>query len=321
VTGPAVCVLGLGLIGGSLLRAAEATGRRAFGAAKSTLDAEQARADGFDVLPTVEEALARAAELDALVVVAVPLPAVDEVLRAVNRVAPRCRLTDVVGVKAPMLDAVVRLAPNARYAGGHPMAGLAASGWAVGDGRLFERAAWMLSVDDGVDLEVWADVARLALDVGAFVVPATTDDHDAAVARISHLPHLLAATLAAVGADGGPLTLALAAGSFRDGTRVAGSRSELVTAMCEGNQVALLAVLDEALGRLGAARGSLASTGSLGVTIRAGHEGRRVLEEFEPPELIADLTDPDILATLRELGRRGGRVTGLVDARSTSGPA
>jgi prephenate dehydrogenase len=321
VTAPAVCVLGLGLIGGSLLRAAEAAGRDAFGTTKSTVDSEQATADGFDVLPTVEEALARAAELDALVVVSVPLPAVEEVLRAVNRVAPRCRLTDVVGVKAPMLDAVVRLVPNARYAGGHPMAGLAASGWAVGDGRLFERAAWMVSVDEGVDLEVWADVARLALDIGAFVVPAMADDHDAAVARISHLPHLLAVTLAAVGADGGPLALTLAAGSFRDGTRVAGSRPELVTAMCEGNRVALLTVLDEALGRLGAARGSLASTGSLGVTIRAGREGRRVLEEFEPPELIADLTDPDILAMLRELGRRGGRVTGLVEARSISGPA
>lgn len=321
MTEPAVCVLGLGLIGGSLLRAAEAAGRRAFGTTKSTVDAEQARADGFDVLPTLEQALTRAAELDALVVVAVPLPAVEEVLRAVNRVAPRCRLTDVVGVKAPVFDAVVRLAPKARYAGGHPMAGLAASGWAVGDGRLFERAAWMIIVDDGVDLGVWADVARLALDVGAFVVPATADDHDAAVARISHLPHLLATTLAAVGADGGPLGLALAAGSFRDGTRVAGSRPELVTAMCEGNRVALLGVLDEALGRLGAARGSLASTGSLGATVRAGHEGRRALDDFEPPELVADLTDPDILATLRELGRRGGRVTGLVDARSAGGPA
>jgi prephenate dehydrogenase len=143
------------------------------------------------------------------------------------------------------------------------------------------------------------------------VVPATADDHDAAVARISHLPHLLAVTLAAVGADGGPLALTLAAGSFRDGTRVAGSRPELVTAMCEGNKVALLAVLDEALGRLGPARGSLASTGSVGVTVRAGHEGRLVLDEFEPPELVADLAAPDILATLRELGLRGGRVTGL----------
>jgi prephenate dehydrogenase len=318
---PAVCVLGLGLIGGSLLRAARAAGRRAFGATKSVVDAEQARADGYEVLATVDEAMACAAELDALVVVAVPLPAVDEVLRAVGRVAPRCRLTDAVSVKAPVLDAVVRLAPNARYAGGHPMAGLAASGWAAGNERLFNEAAWVVSVDDGVDLRVWADVARLALEAGASVVPATADDHDAAVARISHLPHLLAATLAAVGAEGGPLARALAAGSFRDGTRVAGSRPELVTAMCEGNKVALLPVLDEALGRLGAARGSLASTGSLGVTIRAGHGGRRALDGFEPPELIADLAAPDILSTLRELGRRGGRVTGLVDPRSTSGPA
>ena len=310
-TDRAVCVIGLGLIGGSLLRAAVRAGRTAWGSTESAEDAEAARAEGFDVASTVDDALTRAASADALVVLAVPLPAVDGVLRRVRRYAPRCRLTDVASVKAPVAEAVARLAPRARYVGGHPMAGSSESGWAAGSASLFEGAAWVVAADEGLDVRVWADVAGLALATGAAVVPAAIDEHDAAVARISHLPHVLAAVLANVGATGGPLALSLAAGSFRDGTRVARSRPELVTAMCEGNRVALLAAVDDALGRLGAARGSLASTGGLAATIGAGHLGRMAYEQHKPPEVVADLGRPGALARLRELGRTGGRVVGL----------
>src|SRR5205807_3853563 len=141
----------------------------------------------------------------------------------------------------------------------------------AGSATLFHRAAWVVSTDDTDDVELWSDVARLALDCGAHVVPAEAADHDAAVARVSHLPHVLAAVLASVGADGGPLAMALGAGSFSDGTRVAASAPELVRAMCEGNRDALLDAVDDALGRLGAARGSLASTGALAATLQAGH--------------------------------------------------
>jgi prephenate dehydrogenase len=294
-----------------VLRAAARAGRTVWGSTESAVDADAARTEGFEVASTVGEALTRAAGSDALVVLAVPLPALDGVLRRVRRFAPRCRLTDVVSVKAPVAETVARLAPRARYVGGHPMAGTTESGWAAGSADLFKGAAWVVAADEGLDLAVWADVAGLALAVGAVVVPAAIDEHDAAVARISHLPHVMAAVLAHVGASGGPLALSLAAGSFRDGTRVAGSPPELVTAMCEGNRVALLAAVDDALGRLGAARGSLASTGRLAATIRAGHQGRTALEEHTGPEVVPDLTVPDALARLRELGRMGGRVIGL----------
>ncbi len=66
-------------------------------------------------------------------------------------------------------------------------------------------------------------VMELALDCGAIVVPARSDEHDAAAAAISHLPHLLAEALAATAGEV-PLAFALAAGSFRDGTRVAARR-------------------------------------------------------------------------------------------------
>lgn len=313
-----VCVLGLGLIGGSVLRAAAAAGGTAWGATASPADGRAAAAEGYRVEPTVRAALRRAADTDALVVLAVPLPAIDELLRAVAEVAPRCRLTDVVSVKCPVANAVARLAPESRYVGGHPMAGTSASGWAAGSAALFERAAWVVDTDgtrSGEYARVWADVAALALAAGAHVVPAGAEEHDAAVGRVSHLPHLLAAVLASVGADGGPLALALAAGSFRDGTRVAGSRPELVRAMCEGNRSGLLTALDDALGRLGAARGSLASTGSVGATIDAGHRGRVALDARhaagERRAVEVRLDTPGAMAELAELGRLGGRVVGL----------
>ena len=315
-----VCVLGLGLIGGSVLRAAVAGGRRAWGASASATDTERAAADGFTTYPSVADALRAAAEADALLVIAVPLPSVDDVLGSIAAHAPNCLITDVVSVKRPVADAVDRALPGARYVGGHPMAGTAESGWAAGSAELLRGAAWVVGIEEETSLDDWLEVADLALTCGAEVVPAGLDEHDGAVARISHLPHLLAAVLASVGADGGPLALALAASSFADGTRVAGSRPELVRAMCEGNRDALLTAVDDALGRLGAARGSLASTGSLAVTINAGHAARERLlaQRVAGRERVqVDLSDPEVLDTLLSYGSAGARVVAL-DAKTAT---
>ncbi len=313
VTERAVCVIGAGLIGGSLLRAAGKAGRTVWGSSASATTTEQARVDGFDVTTDSDAALRRAVEADALVVLAVPLTALTEVLRRVDAVASTCRLTDAVSVKVAVADAVARYAPRARFVGGHPMAGTAESGWAAGSAELFVDAAWVVAADDGLDLDVWRDVAELAWACGAHVVPAAADEHDLAVARVSHLPHLLAAVLAAVGAAGDDdLALSLAASSFADGTRVAGTRPELVLAMCGGNRDALLGAVDDALGRLGAMRGALASTGGLRATVTAGHAGRlRYAATREQRGVRARLTGRNALATLRDIGRRGDVVTGL----------
>src|SRR5207302_6511039 len=118
--------------------------------------------------------------------------------------------------KSQVLANVRAFAPETRFVGGHPMAGTVESGWRAGNSALFGGAAWVACVEAETDLAAWVEVARLALDVGAQVVPLAAAAHDEAVARISHLPHLLAAVLATVGAQGGPLAIALAAGSYTD---------------------------------------------------------------------------------------------------------
>ncbi|RKT84137.1 prephenate dehydrogenase [Saccharopolyspora antimicrobica] len=308
----AVCVIGLGLIGGSVLRAASAAGRPVWGSTTSEDDAAAARADGFDAVE-IDEALRRAAAEDALIVVATPLTAVRGVLRKIAEHAPEAWLTDVVSVKDPVAAEVRSVLPGARYAGGHPMAGLSSSGWAAGSGELFSGAAWAVTLDEDTSLEAWREAAQLALDCGAQVVPTSAAAHDSAVARISHLPHVFAAVLAATGADGGPLALSLAAGSFRDGTRVAGSSPDLVRAMTEGNRSALLDAVDDALGRLGAARGSLASTGGLKSTVDAGYDARRYLDDLVTSDRTSTTVRLDATAPerLREIGEIGGRVVAL----------
>src|SRR5664279_2683103 len=250
----ALCVLGLGLIGGSLVRAA-GPHLPVFGWSRSEDTRRAAAGDGCDVSDTVEAALTRATETDALVVLASPVTAFPGLLRAIDETAPTVRLTDVAGVKASVEDAVAALAPRTRFIGSHPMAGTTASGWHAGSADLFAGAAWVTCLTDDSAVDDWVLVAALALTVGSRVIPADPSAHDAAVARISHLPHLLALALAQVGQAGGSLALALAASSFADGTRVAGTRPELVRAMCETNREELIGALDDALGLLGVARG------------------------------------------------------------------
>ncbi|RJQ75405.1 prephenate dehydrogenase [Pseudonocardiaceae bacterium YIM PH 21723] len=311
-----LCVLGLGLIGGSLMRAASKAGREVWGAASSVDDLESAAKDGFDTESSIEAALRRADDRDAMVLLAVPLPAVSGILRKIDTLCAQIRLTDVVSVKGNVAEQVRRFSPQVRYVGGHPMAGRAESGWAAGNAELFTDAAWVVCAEEDADRDTWLAVANLALDCGSYVVPSSVAEHDAAVARISHLPHLLAAVLSSVGAEGDTLALALAAGSYRDGTRVAGSDPELVRAMCEGNRDQLLEVLDDALGRLGAARGALASTGGLSATINSGHSGyRQWQEQLAAPTVPVqiDVNARGSMAKLRELARNGGRVTRLED--------
>lgn len=268
----------------------------------------EAVADGYDVGTDLVAALTRAAAEDALVVVAVPLPAVDSVLAAVAEHAPAAALTDVVSVKAEVAAAVAARGLRARYVGGHPMAGTDNSGWSATDPALFDGAVWVVGTDPWVDAQVWVRVAHLALDCGAVVVPAESTEHDRAVARISHLPHLLAEALAVVGSAGGPLALGLAAGSFRDGTRVASSRPSLVRAMTEGNGSALAVALDEALQALSDARREL-ELGSTRTLVDAGHTARMHYERHERFD-ITDVSpgEPGWRESLTAAGRRGGVV-------------
>ena len=299
-------MLGLGLIGGSLLRAAAEAGREAFGYNRSVEGAQAARFDGFDATTDLNKALSRAADVGALIVLAVPMPALPILLSHISQSAADCALTDVTSVKSAVLDAVTAAGLQARFVGGHPMTGTAHSGWEAGHARLFAGAPWVISVDDHVDPAVWSTVLQLALDCGSVVVPARSDEHDAAAAAISHLPHLLAEALA-ITAGEVPLAFALAAGSFRDGTRVAGSAPDLVRAMCEANASQLLPRVDRAIELLTEARKSLAHNDSVASIVESGHAARARYDSFSRPEIVGVFVGAENWrAELAAAGRAGG---------------
>jgi len=314
-----ICVLGLGLIGGSVMRAAQAAGREAFGYNRSIEGVNAARFDGFDVTHRLNEALERAADTGALIVLAIPMPALPIMLDYVKNLAPENPLTDVISVKGAVLDEVRAHGLEKHFVGGHPMAGTSQSGWSAGNQRLFVGAPWVISVDDGVDAGVWALVMGLALECGAVVVPARSDEHDAAASAISHLPHLLAEALAVTASDV-PLAFALAAGSFRDGTRVAATAPDLVRAMCEANAEQLGISLDRTIELLTQARDSLANTGSVAELVEGGHAARMRYDSFGRPEILTvTIGAENWREELAAAGRAGGVIRSALPIRGNRG--
>jgi prephenate dehydrogenase len=311
--------LGLGLIGGSVMRAAAAAGREVFGYNRSVEAVTAATADGFDATENLDEVLSAAAASNALIVLAVPVPALSQMLARIRDVAPQCPLTDVTSVKSCVVEEVRAVGLLERFVGGHPMAGTAHSGWVAGDAQLFVGAPWVVSVDDHVDPAVWTLVADLALDCGAVVVPARSDEHDAAAATISHLPHLLAEALATTAGEV-PLAFALAAGSFRDGTRVAATAPDLVRAMCEANADQVLPVLDRALDLLKLAREALAEGNPLTELVDSGHAARVRYDSFSRPAIVATVIGADNWRDeLAAAGRAGGVIRSALPVLDSPG--
>jgi prephenate dehydrogenase len=301
------------------MRAAAAAGREVFGYNRSIDGVQAAKFDGFDATENLDEALARAADINALIVLAVPVPALPQMLGRIRDSAPECPLTDVTSVKGCVLDEVRSFGLIERFVGGHPMTGTAHSGWSAGNARLFVGAPWVISVDDHVDADVWAMVMNLALDCGAVVVPARSDEHDAAAATISHLPHLLAEALA-ITAGEVPLAYALAAGSFRDGTRVAATAPDLVRAMCEANADQLLPVLERTLALLGQARDALAAKSPLTDLVEPGHAARIRYDAFSRPEIVTVVIgDENWRDELAAAGRAGGVIRSALPTLGSRG--
>jgi prephenate dehydrogenase len=218
-----------------------------------------------------------------------------------------------------VLQEVQNVGLEANFVGGHPMAGTAHSGWSAGNASLFIGAPWVVSVDDHVDPHVWTSVTELALDCGAIVVPARSDEHDAAAAAISHLPHLVAEAVA-ITAGEMPLAFALAAGSFRDVTRVAATTPDLVRAMCEANAEQVLPVLDRTIELLTRARTSLAEQQSVADLVGDGHAARTRYDGFSRWEIAGIVVgDEDWRQQLAAAGRAGGVIRSVPPVRDSRG--
>jgi prephenate dehydrogenase len=281
-TAERVHVIGTGLIGASLGIALSRRGTTVTLEDQSPTAAALAGDLGAGRLPAVGEELA-----PELVVVATPPDvAADVVDRAVAR-WPEAVVTDVASVKGAVREGLVTRGTRlAHYVGSHPMAGRERSGAVAARGDLFEGRAWVISPGPETDPRAVDLVRGVAATVGAAVMVLSAEEHDAAVAAVSHVPQVAASLVAARLEELPDSAVALAGQGVRDVTRIAASDPQLWTQILAGNAAAVAAVLrglvDDltevltALERLGA--DSADAPGTLGVLARAiaagnaGHE-------------------------------------------------
>lgn len=182
-----------------------------------------------------------------LVVVAVPPDHLaDEIVRALD--IPDAMVTDVGSVKlGPLQDVARRVDPAAltRYVGGHPMAGSERSGPFAASGALFDGRPWAVAPHATASAAAVALVTELVRLCGATAITFTPEEHDRAVARTSHLPHLLAALVAGRLTEAPPAHLALSGQGVRDVTRIAAGDPALWQQIIAANADSVAALLRE----------------------------------------------------------------------------
>lgn len=263
-----VAVVGTGLIGTSIAMAAVRAGDqvRGFDVDPSVLAAAAERS-GLSAAPSLEEC-ARGATL---VFVCTPIPAQVEVVVEVLRLAPDAVVTDVGSVKSHLMIEVEARADPAhlpRYVGGHPMGGSERSGPDHASPSVLDGIVWVLSAGPKADpssvdrLEAWIG------KVGARAVRMKADRHDRLVAMVSHLPQVASTALMGLAAKeeaGEPEILLLAAGGFRDLTRLAASNPRLWGDILLANRDAIARAIDLYVDRLTALRDLVVAQDARGV--------------------------------------------------------
>jgi prephenate dehydrogenase len=256
-----IAFLGRGLIGGSIARAVRLhAGGEAELVAWTPGGAGPAAALAEGVLDGAAATLEGAIDGADLVVLAAPpracLDLLDRVAGARALLSPKATVTDVASTKVRLTERAA--AAGMPYVGGHPMAGRETSGYGATDPSLFEGRHWVVTEPvAGGDPAV---VQHLAAWCGASVVRLTAAEHDELVAAISHLPLVVSAALveAVAGAGPGvapadwPAARALAAGGWRDMTRLARGDATMGADIAATNAAALARRLRAYRGRLDA---------------------------------------------------------------------
>ena len=220
----------------------------------------------------------RAGDRPQLVVVAVPPDHLGaEIVRALED--GDAVVTDVGSVKTGPLASVTGRPGAERYVGSHPMAGSERSGPLAARAALFDGRPWAVTPHQGSDPGAVAVVDALVALCGAVPVRLSPEEHDRAVARTSHVPHLLSSLVAARLAEAPEGHLALTGQGVRDVTRVAAGDPVLYGQIVTANSEAVLALLGEVRTQLDALIDavSTADRGSLEALLREGVDGTRAI--------------------------------------------
>lgn len=253
--------IGLGLIGGSIARALKQHDHHtkivAFDVNPETL--RQACEDA--VVDIAADSIDRRfADCDYLFLCA-PVQKNDDNLAAVRRIlSPDCLLTDVGSVKTSIHDSIREAGLEDRFIGGHPMAGSERTGYVNSKASLLENAYYILTPTPSVPREKLEAYRKLVTDMGAIPLILDCEKHDYVTAAISHLPHIIAASLVNLVRDkddrDGIMKL-IAAGGFKDITRIASSSAVMWQQICLTNGQNISALLQSYIDSLEIIKGQL----------------------------------------------------------------
>lgn len=254
-----------------------------------------------------------------LIIVAVPPDQTAQVIAAELATYPEALVTDVASVKAlPLTELEAAGADTSRYIGSHPLAGRERGGVVSARADLFLGRPWVITTRPGTSAAQVGVIEDLVLDLGAVPVHLSVEEHDRAVALISHAPQVVATVLAAELVTGTERALSLSGQGLRDTTRIAASEPELWTQILAANSAEVSAVLrgvrdrlDEVIGALddpqaSGARRRIAESlaaGNAGVARIPGKHGQD--RKFSQLVVMVDDTPGELARLLTEIGEIG----------------
>lgn len=260
--------IGFGLIGGSIakrLRQNDAEAEiRVY--SRTMANVEPALADGvasrlFDSVSDPE--LLAGSDI---VYLCTPVVYIEDYLRQIaptileNPACSHTIVTDVGSTKASILESIRRCSLTSHYVGGHPMAGSEKTGYRHAKAHLLENAYYILTPTEDTPAEMTECMRTMAASLGAIPLVLDAREHDYAVAAISHLPHLIAASLVNLVKDSDSrdeVMKRIAAGGFRDITRIASSSPEMWEQICMTNQAPIVDMMNRYIDSLSSIRNSI----------------------------------------------------------------
>ncbi len=247
-----VAIVGTGLVGTSSARASTRGGSTVSGwdADEATLRLAAERA-GLRDARSLEDAVAGAD----IVVVCSPVPSIPELVAHALAAAPMAIVTDAGSIKGPVVRDVDALAgaDAARFVGGHPMGGSERSGPEHASASLVDGIVWVLTPHGGAEAKAVASLEAWIERIGGRPMRMSAERHDRLVAFVSHLPQIASTALMGLAATeeaDEPDILLLAAGGFRDLTRLASSNPALWSQILLSNRDAIAEAIDLYSGRL-----------------------------------------------------------------------
>ncbi|WP_230397228.1 prephenate dehydrogenase [Novisyntrophococcus fermenticellae] len=246
--GTKIGFIGLGLIGGSIAKAIRKFHPdyqlMAYTHTKATLD--QAASDG--VIQICCDQIDERFGICDYIFLCAPVGANISYLKTLRDIiSPSCILTDVGSVKGDIHQAVQALGMSASFIGGHPMAGSEKTGFENSADYLIENAYYIITPSEEIDSQKVDAYEELVYSLGAIPLRLTAEEHDFITAGVSHLPHIVASALvneiARLDGSKGYMKM-IAAGGFKDITRIASSSPVMWQHICLSNRDMILKVID-----------------------------------------------------------------------------